>query len=158
MVHRTSFEKELPSGEFSSRRHIATSFSGSWTRLGKPGQPCMLYLYIVVFVFSLLFSFCSRTRLGRPGQPLSRLLSMRMPLAMVMLEAWRAIRTIGNKHTHTHTHVHTPPLRCHPDRLTITSTTSMPFVGMPSGCSSDQPRVMVGLSGWSAFSGALTCL
>ena len=24
---------------------------------------------------------------------------------------------------------------------------------MPSGCSSDQPRVMVGLSGWSAFSG-----
>ena len=24
---------------------------------------------------------------------------------------------------------------------------------MPSGCSSDQPRVMVGLSGWSTFSG-----
>ena len=28
---------------------------------------------------------------------------------------------------------------------------------MPSGCSSNQPRYMVGLSGWSAFSGVLIC-
>ena len=38
-------------------------------------------------------------------------------------------------------------------------TTCLPlFLRMPGGCSSDQPRVMVGLSGWSAFCGVLMCL
>ena len=47
----------------------------------------------------------------------------------------------------------TPLLQCHPDGITITSRRNTWFVRMPRGCSSDQTRVMVGLSGWSAFSG-----
>ena len=45
-----------------------------------------------------------------------------------------------------------PLLPCHPDRLTIESASTI-FLRMPGGWSRDQPRVMVGLSGWSAFSG-----
>ena len=43
----------------------------------------------------------------------------------------------------------TPLLRCHPDGLTITSKHNTLLSRMPRGCASDQPRVMVGLSGWS---------
>ena len=50
-----------------------------------------------------------------------------------------------------------PLLRCHPDRLTVTSKNDTSFSRMPRGCVSDQPRVMVGLSGWSAFSGVFIC-
>ena len=50
----------------------------------------------------------------------------------------------------------TPLVRCHPDRLTRKSRNTI-FVRMPRGCSSDQPGVMVGLSGWSAFSGVFIC-
>ena len=53
---------------------------------------------------------------------------------------------------------YTPLLPCHPDRLTIKSRRNTSFVRMPRGCSSDQPRVTVGLSGWSAFSGVFMCL
>ena len=51
----------------------------------------------------------------------------------------------------------TPLSRCHPDRLTIKPRRKTVFVRMPRGCSSDQPRVMVGISGWSAFSGVCIC-
>ena len=53
--------------------------------------------------------------------------------------------------------INTPLLRCQPDRLTIKSANNTLCLRMPGGYSSDQPRVMVGLSGWSAFSGVLTC-
>ena len=56
--------------------------------------------------------------------------------------------------TNKHTHI----LRRHPDRPTVKSDTSnTPFSRMPRAGSSDQPRVMVGLSGWSAFSGVFIC-
>ena len=50
----------------------------------------------------------------------------------------------------------TPLSRCHPNRLTIKSKTTS-ISRMPRACASDQPRVMVGLSVWSAFSGVLVC-
>ena len=53
--------------------------------------------------------------------------------------------------------INTPLLRHHPDRLTIKSRRNTLFVRMPRGCSSDQPRIMDGLSGWSAFSGVCIC-
>ena len=40
-------------------------------------------------------------------------------------------------------------LRCHPDRVTITSNNNTLFSRIPRACSSDQPRVMVGLLVWS---------
>ena len=49
--------------------------------------------------------------------------------------------------------LNTPLLPCHPDRQTITSTNNTLCLRTPRGCSSDQPRVMAGLSGWLAFSG-----
>ena len=53
--------------------------------------------------------------------------------------------------------INTPLLRCHPDRLTMKSTNDTLFSRMPRGCASDQPRVTVGLSGWSAFGSVLIC-
>ena len=47
--------------------------------------------------------------------------------------------------------INTPLLRCHPDRLTMTSRNNTWCSSMPRGPAGDQPRVMVGLSGSSAF-------
>ena len=65
---------------------------------------------------------------------------------------------VSNLRSHTTwEQANTPLLRCHPDRLTIKSNNNTLFSRMPRTCSSDQARVLVGLSGWSAFSGVLIC-
>ena len=43
--------------------------------------------------------------------------------------------------------INTPLLRCHPDRLTVTSKNNTSFSRMPRACASDQPRVLVGIQG-----------
>ena len=54
--------------------------------------------------------------------------------------------------------INTRRLPCHPDRLTIKLTKNIQYFRMPRGCWSDQPRVTVGLSGWSAFNGVCVCV
>ena len=53
--------------------------------------------------------------------------------------------------------INTPLLRCHPDPLTVKSKSNTTYSRMPRTCASGQPRVMVGLSGWSAFSAVFIC-
>ena len=54
--------------------------------------------------------------------------------------------------------INTPLLRGHPDRLTEKSKNDTSFSRRPRACASDQPRVMVGLSGWSVFSGVYSMM